>query len=213
MKIPVTAALATMLLVPLLGISFAFAIPTVGQTPFHYNENPENTQFSSNASAYNVSECPSPETRPVIRVAVVGAGISGTSAAYLLSKAQKHLDKVNAYGIPGCKNVTWPERVLVTVYERSERIGGRIQSIHPLDDPKCPPIESGASIFSEVNAHLVQASSSLHLERTPREMIPNGGYGLWNGEEMLIDNFGGSKWDQLRLYWRYGFSPQTTLNL
>ena len=44
-------------------------------------------------------------------------------------------------------------------------------------------------------------------------MIPNGGYGLWNGEEMLIDNFGGSKWDQLRLYWRYGFSPQTTLNL
>ena len=202
MKIAVTAALATMLLVPLLGISFAFAMPKTLQNPFHYNENPENIQFLSDEPAY-VSECPSPEARSAIRVAVIGAGISGTSAAYLLSKAQKHLDEVNSYGIPGCKNVTWPERVHVTVYERSERIGGRIQSIHPLDDPKYPPIESGASIFSEVNAHLVQASSSLHLERTPREMIPNGGYGLWNGEEMLIDNFGGSKWDQLRLYWRY----------
>ena len=212
MKIAVTAALATMLLGPLLGISFAFAMPKTLQNPFHYNENPENIQFLSDEPAY-VSECPSPEARSAIRVAVIGAGISGTSAAYLLSKAQKHLDEVNSYGIPGCKNVTWPERVHVTVYERSERIGGRIQSIHPLDDPKYPPIESGASIFSEVNAHLVQASSSLHLERTPREMIPNGGYGLWNGEEMLIDNFGGSKWDQLRLYWRYGFSPQTTLNL
>lgn len=152
----------------------------------------------------NMSECPS-YSRPELRVAIIGAGASGATAAYLLSQAQLRLDEVRMHGLPGCEGAVWPERVHTTVYER-DRVGGRVRHVHPLDDLQQAPVELGASILSDANQHMMYAADKFGIKRVPHEQIPGGGYGLWNGKAMLIDQFNDSKWDQLRLYWRYGRS-------
>ncbi|KOS15169.1 prenylcysteine oxidase precursor [Malassezia pachydermatis] len=160
-----------------------------------------------------ISECPTSGARPEFRVAIIGAGPSGTSAAYYLAKAQEKLEEARKYGLGTCKNTSFPERLYVTVYERSDRVGGRAWSVHPLDDPSIAPVESGASIFAKMNTQMRQATQAMDLKAVPRESMPRSDYGLWNGRDFVIDKFDGTKWDQLKMYWRYGNSPQTFLNL
>lgn len=159
----------------------------------------------------NISECPS-YSRPELRVAIIGAGASGTTAAYLLSKAQERLHEVHMQGLPGCEGAVWPERVQTTVYER-DRVGGRVHHVHPLDDLQQAPVEMGASILSSANQHILYATDKFGIKRVPPEQIHGGGYGLWNGKEVLIDQFSDTKWDQLRLYWRYGRSLSIAFQL
>lgn len=160
---------------------------------------------------HNISECPS-YSRPELRVAIIGAGASGTTAAYLLSQAQLRLNDVRRHGLPGCESAVWPEHIHTTVYER-ERVGGRVHYVHPLDDLQQAPVELGASILSNANQHLVYAANKFGIKLVPHEKISGGGYGLWNGKDVLIDQFSDSKWDQLRLYWRYGRSLSITWQL
>ena len=85
--------------------------------------------------------------------------------------------------------------------------------VHPLDDLQQAPVEMGASILSSANQHILYATDKFGIKRVPPEKIPGGGYGLWNGKEVLIDQFSDTKWDQLRLYWRYGRSLSVAFQL
>lgn len=185
----------------------AYALPQE-QHPFQ-RIFPDVTAFKQ----YPLSECPSPSARPVLRVAIIGAGVSGASVAHFLSTAQKSLDQLRLKGIPGCEHATLPEHMYVTVYERTPRVGGRVYSIHPLNDSNIMPVEIGASIYSSMNQNIAQAVKAMHFKSVSRELLPGSRLGLWDGTEFVFDNFKGSKWDYWKLYWRYGSSPRILLDL
>lgn len=80
------------------------------------------------------------------KIAIIGAGPSGTSAAYWLYKAQQKLQDVGR-GSDGFD---------IHLYEKEERIGGRTKVVHPFDDDNHAPVELGASIFADVNRNMVR---------------------------------------------------------
>ncbi|KAF2399849.1 Prenylcysteine oxidase [Trichodelitschia bisporula] len=139
------------------------------------------------------------------RVAIIGAGAAGSSAAYHLRK------DAAAAGIP----------VNITIYERAPYIGGRSTTVNAYDDAS-EPVELGASIFVKVNRILVNASEEFNLSTgamvSARPKTQAGALlGIWNGEKFLYTQGAGAGagwwWDLARLVWRYGLAPIRTNNL
>ncbi|OCK78630.1 prenylcysteine oxidase 1 [Lepidopterella palustris CBS 459.81] len=135
------------------------------------------------------------------RVAIIGAGAGGSSAAYYLSQ--------NAHNLGIKANIT--------VFERSPYVGGRSTTVHVWDDPHLP-IELGASIFVKVNKVIVSAVETFNLsidssaDRLGPENAPE--LGIWNGYEFVLRTTAGNGWwDTAKLLWRYGLAPIKTNNL
>ena len=85
---------------------------------------------------------------PHSRIAVVGAGISGLSAAWLLS--QKHD---------------------VTVYEREPRLGGHSNTVDAHEGSRTVPIDTGFIVFNPLNyPNLVHLFAHLGVETAPSDM-------------------------------------------
>ncbi|KAI9654859.1 MAG: hypothetical protein M1831_005228 [Alyxoria varia] len=154
------------------------------------------------------------------RVAVIGAGSGGTSAAYFLRKysfdANVPLD--------------------ITIYERNDYVGGRSITVTPFldQDEETPsdlrsgnntsnisrdkypsPVELGASIFVSVNYNLRNASHDLHLNTTAttNEAGDDSGQatGIWNGSKFVFIEPGSEPknpieryWNMVKMVWRYG---------
>src|SRR5690348_8857591 len=78
---------------------------------------------------------------PPLRVAIVGAGAAGSSAAY-------HLFRFSAPS---------SAKPVITVFESLPRIGGRSCTVDALNSPQ-HPTELGASIFVKTNPILYNAS-------------------------------------------------------
>lgn len=98
-------------------------IPSIQAEPLAFNSN----QVSNGAP---------------IKIAIIGSGPSGASAAYFLSKANQLLSTSN---------------IEITVFEKEERIGGRTAIVYPYEDDSYDPVELGASIFADVNRNLKRA--------------------------------------------------------
>ncbi|PSN62596.1 prenylcysteine oxidase-like protein 1 precursor [Corynespora cassiicola Philippines] len=133
------------------------------------------------------------------RVAIIGAGAGGSSAAYHLSQNAKEA------GIPAD----------IHVFERSARVGGRCTTVNAWNDPTTP-VELGASIFVEVNHILVEAAKTFNLSADSKETTVEGvpDLGVWNGHEfVVITESGDSWWDKAKLLWRYGWAPIKTNRL
>ncbi|KAF2267624.1 Prenylcysteine oxidase [Lojkania enalia] len=128
------------------------------------------------------------------RVAIVGAGAGGSSAAYHLSIYAKDV------GMP----------TEITVYERSSYIGGRTTTVYAWSDPLVP-VELGGSIFVEVNHILYNASKRFNLSISSDDRPKPPGtpdLGIWNGKEfVLITNAEDGWWEKAKLLWRYGLAP------
>lgn len=83
------------------------------------------------------------------KIAIIGSGPSGASAAYWLSRAQQKLDRLGRT----------QEGFELHLYEREERIGGRVKVTYPFDDKEhYDPVELGASIFADVNKNMQRAA-------------------------------------------------------
>ncbi|KAI9735933.1 MAG: hypothetical protein M1834_001399 [Cirrosporium novae-zelandiae] len=150
------------------------------------------------------------------RVAIIGAGAGGASAAYHLSKY-----------VPGCPftPIAAPN---ITVFERTSYIGGRsiTADVYGLESE---PVELGASIFVEINHILVKAASELGLkihsfikETTTKvddqeDDTTDRSIGIWNGEKFVFTQSRGGSWgkwwDLAKLFWRYGYSPIKAQNM
>ncbi|EPQ61030.1 FAD/NAD P-binding domain-containing protein [Gloeophyllum trabeum ATCC 11539] len=136
------------------------------------------------------------------RVAIIGAGAAGSSAAFWIAKAKKRS------GL----------EIDVDVYEQSGYIGGRSTVVYPYNNTKLPPVELGASIFVQANKNLWRASQEFNLTRYNFD-DDNDETGIWDGEKFVLTIGGGkstwSNWlDNLKLLWRYGWSsPQKTQKL
>lgn len=142
-----------------------------------------------------------------LRVAIIGAGASGSSAAYFLSRAGKQLGKRK-----GDDSVNPTKRIYVDVFERSERVGGRTMAIHPLNDTELDPVEVGASIFADANYNLQHAADEFGLSYVSSKDLLSDTLGVWDGKQFVIET-DGSTWSQAKLFWRYGRSPSIAISL
>ncbi|KAI7863419.1 Prenylcysteine lyase-domain-containing protein, partial [Spinellus fusiger] len=124
-----------------------------------------------------------------------GGGAAGTSAAYWLSNA------FDASDID----------LSITLYESSDRLGGRVHAIPIKGDPQLGMIEMGASIFVNANHNLMNATKLFGLELSFMKDRPDR-LGLWDGHKFLYEQTGVTLWDQLKLLWTYGASPVKVTN-
>lgn len=160
-------------LILLLPASLAFQLPF--RVPF----------FTKNES---IAEVEQPVVAKIPRIAIIGAGAGGSSAAFWISKAKER------FGV----------NVEVDVYEREAYIGGSTlnrfsdfglsslinpsftgsTTVYPYDNTSLPPLELGASIFVAANKNLWRASDEFNLTR--REFEQGGQTGIWDGQELLF---------------------------
>lgn len=85
---------------------------------------------------------------PRFKIAVVGAGISGLSAAWLLSRQHD-----------------------VTVYERDARLGGHSNTVDAQEGARSVAIDTGFIVFNPLNyPNLVQLFAHLRVETSPSDM-------------------------------------------
>ncbi|KAF4623348.1 hypothetical protein D9613_002063 [Agrocybe pediades] len=127
------------------------------------------------------------------RIAIIGAGAGGSSAAFWISKAKER------FGVD----------VEVDVYDSKDYIGGRSTTVYPYDDTTLPELELGASIFVEANKNLWRASDEFNLTR---RNFRDEDYetGIWDGEQLIL-SYAGGWWDTAKMLWRYGYiSPKRT---
>ncbi|KAH8835831.1 Prenylcysteine lyase-domain-containing protein [Flagelloscypha sp. PMI_526] len=146
------------------------------------------------ASQQQVLEAPQ-----VPRIAIVGAGAGGSSAAFWIAKAKER------FGL----------NVEVDVYERNSFVGGRSTVVYPYNDSDTfAPVEIGASIFVAANKNLWRASEEFNLTRRDfSKEKEDYEVGVWDGENILL-TVGNSWWDTAKVLWRYGiWSPRQTQSL
>jgi prenylcysteine oxidase/farnesylcysteine lyase len=127
------------------------------------------------------------ETPRPPRIAIIGAGAGGSSAAFWIAKAKERsgLD------------------VEVDIYERNDYIGGRkltvfiritsglrakfsggSTTVYPYNNTAYEPVEVGASIFVGVNKNLQRATLEFNLSLCGFE-DDDGDLGIWDGEQFL----------------------------
>ncbi|KAF5355736.1 hypothetical protein D9756_004026 [Leucocoprinus leucothites] len=143
-----------------------------------------------------VPDTPIHETLVNPRVAIIGAGAGGSSAAFWISKAQER------FGLD----------IDVDIYERSSYIGGRSTVVYPYENTSLPELELGASIFVQANKNLWRASDEFNL--TLKDFAEdNGAMGIWDGEKVVF-TFEGGWWGTVKVLWRYGFtSPKRSQDI
>jgi prenylcysteine oxidase/farnesylcysteine lyase len=128
------------------------------------------------------------------RIAIVGGGAAGTSAAYFLA----HLAQWNS-----------SLKTQVTLFEQSDYIGGRSTTVLPprdVDEDQVP-VELGASIFVDANRNLVKAAKLFNLTLQPGmgggELETDSLIGIWDGKEFVYtESRKGGYWDMFKLWWR-----------
>ncbi|KAF3047537.1 hypothetical protein E8E12_010120 [Didymella heteroderae] len=136
------------------------------------------------------------------RVAIIGAGAGGSSAAH-------HLAQYAA-------SSSTPTDI--TVFERNSYVGGRTTTVDAWSDPAVP-IELGGSIFVSVNHILVNATRDFNLSVASQEdslatrlELPD--LGIWDGTQfVLVTREEDGWWDKAKLLWRYGLAPLKTNRL
>ncbi|KAL6302927.1 Prenylcysteine lyase-domain-containing protein [Sparassis latifolia] len=170
-----------LLLLPLITATHAFQIPF----------------FSRHQTPLSPAQVTQP-AEPPNKIAVIGAGAGGSSAAFWIAKARER------FGLD----------VEVDVYERSGYIGGRSTVVHPYGDAAYEPVELGASIFVGANKILWRATDEFGLERIDFGDDDDGVMGIWDGGEFVVENGGGffgGWWNTLKALWRYGYhAPRKT---
>ncbi|KAG8873326.1 hypothetical protein FRB97_006832 [Tulasnella sp. 331] len=126
---------------------------------------------------------------PTVKIAIIGAGAGGSSAAYWVSLAQSR------YGLD----------VEVDLFEKDSYIGGRSTVVFPYYDEELPGQELGASIFVPVNKNLMRAVKEFNLTLVDLQ-DEDDDFGLWDGQQFVV-TYRGSLMDKARMLWRYGFAP------
>lgn len=146
-------------------------------------------------------------TKQPHRVAIIGGGAGGASAAYHL----RLLADDSEHDIP----------LEVTLFEKESRVGGRTTTVNALNDSAFP-VELGGSIFVKVNQILYNATRDFGLDASSHAFRgrEDSDYdlGIWNGDEFVFkqsssDSRWSGYWDVAKLLWKYGLAPIRTRSL
>ena len=121
------------------------------------------------------------------RIAIIGGGIGGCSAAYFANKQ-----------IPNVK---------ITIYDAKDRIGGRILT----NKTNGFNLELGAAFFNQANKTILglAKNSKLKLNRIEE----NKNFAIWNGSEFIFRSNKKAAINDLKLLTRYKLSVVRTLFL
>ncbi|TVY35374.1 Farnesylcysteine lyase [Lachnellula subtilissima] len=132
------------------------------------------------------------------RVAIIGAGASGSSTAYYLQQFAE------LSGIP----------INITVFERSSYVGGRSTTVNAYGNP-LERVELGASIFVDVNTILKNSSAKFGLRSKDSETEYDEILSIWDGEKFVFTqkDSGWQYWDIAKMLWKYGLAPLRTQRL
>ncbi|KAB0381128.1 hypothetical protein FD755_008912 [Muntiacus reevesi] len=115
---------------------------------------------------------------PPEKIAVIGAGIGGTSAAYYLRQK-------------------FGKDVKIHVFEKG-KVGGRLATLNVQGQE----FESGGSVIHPLNLHMKRFVKDLGLSAV---QSPSGLVGVYNGETLVYEE---SSWfiiNMIKLIWHYGF--------
>lgn len=105
--------------------------------------------------------------------------------------------------------------VNITVFEKTDRIGGRTLTVNAFNDPK-ERVELGASIFIKDNHIMYNATSAFNLSFTELSQPQPGDYTVvWDGRTILYQSDPDSSewWDTAKLFLKYGLAPYRALQL
>lgn len=102
----------------------------------------------------------------------------------------------------------------MTVFERSNYVGGRSTTVNAYGNP-LEPVELGASIFVEVNTILKNSSEAFGLHPRISGNDDAEVLGIWNGQSFVYTqkDSGWKYWDIAKLLWKYGLAPIRTQRL
>ncbi|EIW73268.1 hypothetical protein M231_03632 [Tremella mesenterica] len=173
-------------------LSAYFLFPSSHKTPSF-------PTFPKDEYVYPLAQHVQEQQRPK-RVGIVGAGASGSAAAFFLRRAGKVVkDRIG-------KEVLGE----IVVFEKEDYVGGRSTTVFPHSDPRYRPIELGASIFVEANRHLVKAAKKFNLTTIDPD-FGEAGVGIWDGTQFLYttstkQSYFSSWLDTISAIRRYGFS-------
>lgn len=126
------------------------------------------------------------------QIAIIGAGAAGASAAY-------HLTQFAAEANVG---------INITIFEKTNRVGGRTLTVNAYDDPKYP-VELGASIFIELNHIVYGAASRFNMSLVTPGPEEDEHLVIWDGTRFRHESKD-SQWDWwklAKLFWKYGQAP------
>lgn len=139
---------------------------------------------------------------PPHRIAIIGGGAAGSSAAYhlrRLANESQHDVSIN-----------------ITLFESSSRIGGRTTTVNAFNDESLP-VELGASIFVKANLILYNATLDFGLDikgyqSDEKDTGSDFDLGIWDGSQFVFkqsssDGRWQGYWDVVKLLWKYGISP------
>ncbi|ODV96735.1 hypothetical protein PACTADRAFT_48551 [Pachysolen tannophilus NRRL Y-2460] len=156
---------------------------------FIFEEEQKVLQYSDNSTDAKVE-----------KLAIIGAGAAGSSAAYHLQYFTNHLYNV-------------------TIFEKANYVGGRSTTISNFegsndnDDIDDFYAELGASIFIKDNKILSKAVDIFNLtlqEFSVEEKYPDlfdGSFGIWNGNKFVFEGQSNSLWSKFKFWKKYGYSP------
>lgn len=128
-----------------------------------------------------------------------GAGAAGSSAAYHLQKFAEQEGLI----------------VNITVFEKTDHIGGRTITVNAFNDPK-ERVELGASIFIKDNHIMYNATQNFNLSLTELSQPQVGDYtAIWDGKTIVFRSEEGSSkwWDAGKLFLKYGLAPYRAVQL
>lgn len=176
-------------MLPLYGITIALLASAMALPQGHKPGKPGKPGHSTSSicpTTTSANPSPSDSSTPnpnVKRVAIVGSGSSGASAAYFLARAARQVEAKTGGAADSL--------VEITVFEKDNRIGGRAHAIHPKDNPACRPEEIGGSLITPANQNLAKLLSKFGLSKVPGIPSQLPGVAIWNGQE-IVYKFGTS---------------------
>eukprot|EP00903_Cladosiphon_okamuranus_P011915 g11191.t1 len=130
--------------------------------------------------------------RKKVSVAVIGAGIGGSTASHFLREA---LDE--------------DFQAKIVVFERAMKAGGRTDHIEFNDQL----FETGASVIYTGNAYLFNLTERVHLKRLDASEQEGPGTGLWDGTRFVLSTTSSGMANLARMAWRYGTSLFTLTSM
>lgn len=117
-------------------------------------------------------------------VCIIGGGIAGASTSHFLTETKE-------------------QHIRVTIFERTNRLGGRISTV-PLDLSNGSSIEAGASIIAARNRLMTHFTQLLKLKRQQPDSDEK--LALWDGESYRMRLSSYASITVIRMLFRYGLS-------